>query len=95
MVSADNPFSRQLEDWQNEERRRELLDVLQRKGVRVRASIARDPSGRWPDEEGFALLEQSAQFARARARAVDQFALYDVTDRGVVVRGCADGEALV
>ena len=95
VVSADNPFSRQLEDWQNEERRRELLDVLQRKGVRVRASIARDPSGRWPDEEGFAMLEQSAQFARAVAKAFDQFALYDVTERGVVVRGCADGEVLV
>lgn len=95
VVTADNPYSRQLEDWQNEERRNELLDVLVQRGVRVRASLARDPSGRWPDEVGFALLEQSEQFARALARAFDQFALYDVTEEGVVVRGCADGEVLV
>jgi hypothetical protein len=71
------------------------LDVLRQRGVRVRVSLARDPSGRWPDEVGFALLEQSGQFARALARAFDQFALYDVTEEGVVVRGCADGDVLV
>ena len=94
VVSADNPFSQLLDPGQNEERRAELRDVLHRRGVRVRPSVARDPSGRWPDEEGFALLEQSAQFARAVARSFDQFAFYDVTPAGAAVRGCSDGEVL-
>ena len=95
VVTADNPFSRPLDEHENAQRRRELQDVLQRKGVRLRASLARDPAGRWPDEEGFALIEQSSTFARAVARAFDQFALYEVSEDGVRVRGCDDGELLV
>lgn len=95
VVTADNPYSQQLEQWQNEARRGELLDVLHRRGVRVRPSVARDSSGTWPDEEGFALIEQSTQFARAVARAFDQSALYDVTEHEVLVRGTEDGDVLV
>jgi hypothetical protein len=58
-------------------------------------SIARDPTGEWPDEHGLALLEQSGDFATALARAFDQFAYYDVSETAVRVRGCVNGEVLV
>jgi hypothetical protein len=95
VVTGDNPFSQHLDDAANSRRRGELLNLLQRHGVSVRPSIARDPSGEWPDEEGFALLGQSPDFAKALARAFEQFAFYEVTEDEVLVRSCADGEALV
>ena len=94
VVTADNPYAEQYEPEVNEARRVELLDELRRRGVRVRATVARDPSGRWPDEEGFALLDQTAPFARAMARHFDQFAFYEVSPDAVVVRRCASAEAL-
>jgi acetyl esterase/lipase len=95
VVTGDNPFSVPLDDEANRLRRDELRGILQHHGVRVLPSIARDPSGEWPDEQGFALLGQSDEFVRALARAFEQFAYYDVLEDAVLVRGCADGEALV
>ncbi len=94
IVTSDNPFSNQLDERQNVERRSELLGDLQRRGVRLRDAIGRDPSGRWPGEEGFALFDQSVDFARHVARAWDQFAIYEVTAERVLVRSVATGEVL-
>jgi hypothetical protein len=95
VVTGDNPFSQHRDNDANEERRGELRSVLHDHDVAVRPTIARDPTGEWPDEEGFALFEQSPDFAKALAKAFEQFAFYDVTENSVLVRGCADGEALV
>jgi acetyl esterase/lipase len=95
VVTGDNPFSAHLDEPVNALRRDELSDVLASHGVAVRSSIAHDPTGQWPDEKGFALLDQGHDFALALARAFEQFAFYDVSDEGVMVRSCADGTALV
>src|ERR1017187_7647614 len=95
VVTGDNPYSQHLDDEANHRRRLELWDILQHHGVSVRPTIAHDPSGEWPDEEGFALLGQSNNFVIALARAFEQFAFYDVSHDAVLVRSCADGEALV
>jgi dienelactone hydrolase len=95
VVTGDNPFSQARGDDENASRREELRDLLQSHDVAMRATIARDPTGRWPDEQGFAVLDQSEAFAAALARAFDQFAFYDVSDEAVLVRGCAGGESLV
>jgi acetyl esterase/lipase len=95
VVTGDNPFSLPLDDEANELRRDELLGIIKHHDVSVRRTIARDPSGGWPDEQGFALLGQSGEFARALARAFEQFAYYDVLEDAVLVRGCDDGEAVV
>jgi hypothetical protein len=50
--------------------------------------------GAWPVEEGFALLDQSVDFARELARAWDQFAIYDVNEERVLVRSVDTGEVL-
>jgi hypothetical protein len=54
VVTGDNPFSQARGDDENASRREELRDLLQQPRRCVRATIARDPTGRWPDEQGFA-----------------------------------------
>jgi len=94
VLTSDNPFSNELGAEANAERRSVLLADLQRRGVRLRHSIGRDPTGTWPVEEGFALLDQSVEFARDLAQAWDQFAIYDVTEAHVLVRSVDTGEVL-
>ncbi len=94
VLTSDNPFSAELGADENAERRSELFADLQRRGVQLRHTIGRDPSGAWPVEEGFALLDQSVDFARELARAWDQFAIYDVSEDGVLVRSVGTGELL-
>jgi acetyl esterase/lipase len=94
VLTSDNPFSKELRADENAERRSELFADLQRRGVSVRHSIGRDPSGAWPLEEGFALIDQSVEFARDLARAWDQFAIYEVSEDQVLVRSVDTGEVL-
>jgi len=94
VLTSDNPFSNALPPDENAQRRAELYADLQRRGVRVRHSIGRDPTGAWPDEEGFAVLDQGIEFARDLARAWDQFAIYDVSEEHVLVRSVDTGEVL-
>jgi acetyl esterase/lipase len=94
VLTSDNPFSNDLGVDENVERRGELLADLTRRGVRLHSAIGRDPLGEWPPEEGFALLDQSIDFARQVARAWDQHAIYDVTSDRVLVRSVDTGEVL-
>jgi acetyl esterase/lipase len=94
VLTSDNPFSNALSAEENAQRRGELHADLRRRGVRVRHAIGRDPMGAWPVEEGFALLDQSIEFARDLARAWDQFAIYDVSEDHVLVRSVDTGEVL-
>jgi acetyl esterase/lipase len=94
VLTSDNPFSNELRADENAERRTELFADLQRRGVQLRHSMGRDPMGAWPVEEGFALLDQSVEFARELARAWDQFAIYDVSEDRVLVRSVETGEVL-
>jgi acetyl esterase/lipase len=94
VLTSDNPYSNELHADENAQRRSELYADLQRRGVRLRHTIGRDPVGAWPPEEGFALLDQSVDFARELARAWDQFAIYDVSEDRVLVRSVDTGEVL-
>jgi Protein of unknown function (DUF3293) len=94
VLTSDNPFSNELHADENARRRTELFADLQRRGVRLHHAVGRDPMGAWPVEEGFALLDQSVDFARELARAWDQFAIYDVSEDRVLVRSVDTGEVL-
>jgi hypothetical protein len=94
VITSDNPFSSALRAEENAQRRAELFADLERRGVAHREAIGRDPMGAWPVEEGFALLDQSVDFARELARSWDQFAIYDVTKDHVLVRSVDTGEVL-
>src|ERR1700691_700229 len=94
VLTSDNPFSAELAAHENAERRSELFADLQRRGVRSRPTVGRDPLGLCPAEEGFALFDRSVEFSRELARAWDQFAIYDVSEDGVLVRSVDTGELL-
>lgn len=94
VLTSDNPFSNELTADENAVRRSELLADLRRRGVRVRHAMGRHRDGAWPVEEGFALLDQSVEFARELAKSWDQFAIYDVTEDQVLVRSVRTGEVL-
>ena len=94
VVTSDNPFSNALRADENAERRDELLSDLQRRAVRLRNAISRDPSGAWPGEKGFALFDQSIEFARELGKEWGQFAIYDVSEGQVDVRSVETGEIL-
>ncbi len=94
VLTSDNPFSQELGVEDNTARRAQLFADLQRRGVRLRHTKGRDPMGEWPVEEGFALLDQSVEFALQLARAWDQFAIYEVTEDEILVRSVDSGELL-
>ena len=94
VVTADNPFSQRLSDEQNERRRDELADVLSSHALVYRSSLAHDPSGRWPDEQGFAVFGTSERLVRALARSFEQFAFYFVDDVEVRVVPSHDDASL-
>lgn len=94
VVTSDNPYSVTLQPEENAERRALFFSDLQGRGVRLRHAMGRDPTGAWPVEEGFAVLEQSIDFVRELARTWDQFAIYDVTEDHVLVRSVDTGEVL-
>jgi acetyl esterase/lipase len=95
VVTADNPFSQRLSVEQNERRRDELAEVLSSHELTYRSTSAHDPSGRWPDEGGFAVFGTSEAFVRTLARSFDQFAFYFVDDVEVRVVRCNEGASLV
>jgi acetyl esterase/lipase len=95
VLTSDNPFSNATGATQNDDRRGELHADLVRRGVKFHKAEGRDPSGRWPSEAGFALVDQSVDFARQLARTWDQFAIYDVSEDEVLVRSVGTGEVLL
>ncbi len=94
VLTSDNPYSSATLVETNERRRGELHADLVRRGVRFHNAVGRDPSGAWPGEAGFAIVDQSVDFARQLARTWDQFAIYDVSADKVLVRSVGTGEVL-
>jgi hypothetical protein len=89
VVNSDNPYSRIMDDATNEQRRVELREFLQRRGIWFREAAGEDLTSRWPSEHGVALTGLTREDARALARAWDQFAFYEVDVDHVTVRDAA------
>lgn len=94
VVTSDNPASVVLSERENEARRAELRSLLTRTGVDFVATRAVDPSGRFPDERGVALLQSTTEEARALADLWGQFAYYEIDSEGVRVRDARHGELI-
>jgi acetyl esterase/lipase len=86
VVTSDNPYSRVLDVNDNETRRRELRDFLDSRHIAYLEARGHDPGGTWPDEMGVALFGVTRDDARALALAWEQFAFYEVSRQGVLVR---------
>jgi acetyl esterase/lipase len=94
VVAADNPYSRVQAGEENQRRGDELAQVLLSHALVFRPSLAHDPSGRWPDERGFAIFGTSESFVRNLARSFAQFAFYFVDDVEVRVLRVDDETSL-
>ncbi len=86
VVTSDNPYSTMLDPTNNETRRRELRAVLDSRDISYQEARGHDPSATWPDELGVALFGVTRDDARALALAWEQFAFYEVSQDGVLVR---------
>jgi acetyl esterase/lipase len=89
VVTSDNPYSQVLSPEDNEVRRRDLLTLLAARHLEYLEARGHDPGGEWPDELGVALVNATRESARALALTFEQFAFYEVTTDGVVVRESA------
>ncbi|MGH3732175.1 MAG: DUF3293 domain-containing protein [Acidimicrobiales bacterium] len=86
VVTSDNPFSQPLSGGENEVRRNDLRRSLVTRHIDFLESRGRDHTSTWPDELGVGLCGVTRERARALALAWEQFAFYEVTRDGVVVR---------
>jgi acetyl esterase/lipase len=89
VVTSDNPFSRVLSPEENEHRRVDLRLLLATRHIEYLEARGHDSLGEWPDELGVALVNVTRESARALALSFEQFAFYEVTSDGVVVRESA------
>lgn len=83
VVLSSNPYSEILSPRANRRRQRRVLRHCA--GSNVLPARAIDPSGQWPMEVGVAWWGADDQ-ARRLARYAHQFAYYEVTTAGLVVR---------
>jgi acetyl esterase/lipase len=89
VVTSDNPFSQVLSPEDNGVRRGDLRTLLAARHIEYLEARGHDPRGEWPDELGVALVNATRESARALALSFEQFAFYEVTTDGVVVREAA------
>jgi acetyl esterase/lipase len=89
VVTSDNPFSVVLSPEENVIRRGDLRSLLAARRIEYLEARGHDPRGEWPDEMGVALVGVTRESARALALSFEQFAFYEVTTEGVVVRESA------
>jgi acetyl esterase/lipase len=89
VVTSDNPFSQVLSPDENDRRRGDLRSLLSARHIQYLEARGHDPRGEWPDELGVALVNVTRESARALALSFEQFAFYEVTSEGVVVRESA------
>lgn len=95
VLTSDNPYSLRLSDEENEQRRVQLREFLQRRGYAFVESRTRDALGVWPDEHGVALSSLNRDEARALAKSWDQLAIYEVTEESVTVIDVRSNKILV
>jgi hypothetical protein len=86
VVTSDNPFSYVLSPEENDLRRHDLQSLLATRHIEFLETRGHDPSGAWPDELGVALVNATRETARALSVSFEQFAFYEVTSEGVLVR---------
>ncbi len=83
-LTAWNPRSKPQAESVNRERQRVLENLLRGQGFPCLSGIARDPLGRWPDEEGVLALGLKPDQAVALGREFGQNAILIGTGEGPV-----------
>lgn len=75
LLTAVNPRSQPLSAEENRDRQASLENTLQSERQRYLPALHIDPSGRWPDEPSFLLLDPPARLAESLAHHWEQNAI--------------------
>ena len=81
IVTAWNPFSREMPAEENARRQQALLDRVEAAGLRCLPARGRDPSGQWPPEDSLCVLDASEAMLADWLRGFDQYAAVTVSAR--------------
>lgn len=75
IITSDNPFSRQLSEDENRERREALKAELRKSSLTYFEAVGRDPKQEWPPENGFFVANVSLEVATQLGRKFEQNAI--------------------
>lgn len=75
IVTPCNPGAQRLPDADNAHRLEEMQQNIETDGYRWHPAVNRDPTGQWPDENGFFIVDPGLTYATALAQRFGQHAL--------------------
>jgi len=87
MITAANPFSRQLSEIENDNRNQLLFDLLSPSHPEILSGLGRNPDGSWV-EKGWVVRSSNQSEMVAVAQKFEQNAIFRFSSRGKEVIDC-------
>jgi len=87
MITAANPFSRQLSEIENDNRNQLLFDLLSSSHPEILSGLGRNPDGSWV-EKGWVVRSSNQSEMVAVAQKFEQNAIFKFSSRGKEVIDC-------
>jgi hypothetical protein len=87
MITAANPFSRQLSEIENDNRNQLLFDLLSPSHPEILIGLGRNPDGSWV-EKGWVVRSSNQSEMVAVAQKFEQNAIFKFSSRGKEVIDC-------
>jgi hypothetical protein len=87
MITAANPFSRQLSEIENDNRNQLLFDLLSPSHPEILSGLGRNPEGSWV-EKGWVVRSSNQSEIVAVAQKFEQNAIFRFSSRGKEVINC-------
>jgi hypothetical protein len=90
IITAHNPYSQKLSKEENEQRHKELENILQERKLEHHPSTGESPDGSW-SEEGFIIFDISLEDALAIGKRFEQHAILYGQGNRAALAWCEDG----
>jgi hypothetical protein len=87
MITAANPFSRQLSEIENDNRNQLLFDLLSPSHPEILSGLGRNPDGSWV-EKGWVVRSNNQSEMVTVAQKFEQNAIFKFSSRGKEVIDC-------
>jgi len=87
MITAANPFSRQLSEIENDNRNQLLFDLLSPSHPEILSGLGRNPDGSWV-ERGWVVRSNNQSEMVTVAQKFEQNAIFKFSSRGKEVIAC-------
>jgi hypothetical protein len=87
MITAANPFSRQLSEIENDNRNQLLFDLLSPSHPEILSGLGRNPDGSWV-EKGWVVRSNNQSEMVTMAQKFEQNAIFKFSSRGKEVIDC-------